>query len=89
MWKIGEDGRPTHPRKNTHLIITEKNNQTKMEMAMLRAAGTATVAGNGWQIICKCIYRMSLWIWRTHSVFFVLKTSQLEKRVVNGIQRYV
>jgi hypothetical protein len=87
MWKIREDGRPTHPRKNTHL---RKEQSTKMTTAMLRAAGTATVAqAMDGRLSCKYIQRMSLWIWRTHSVFFVLKTSQLEKRVVTGIQRYV
>jgi hypothetical protein len=28
---------------------------------------------------CKYIQRMSLWLWRTHIVFFVLKTSHLKK----------
>jgi hypothetical protein len=35
----------------THIIITQKNNRPEMETAMLRAAGTAVIAGNGWQII--------------------------------------
>jgi hypothetical protein len=38
-----------HIRGKTH--ITENNDRTKMETAMLRAAGTATIAGNGWQIV--------------------------------------
>jgi ribosomal protein L4 len=46
MWKIREDGRSTHPRKNTH--HHKKEQPTKMKTVMLRAAGTATVAGNGW-----------------------------------------